>query len=304
LVEHEQGAEAPDVIEAEGDEEGAESQDIPEAPERSLITSNAALTFDEARRISGRRGARLVMLMGENKIGKTTLMAELWTWLISRGALAGHRFAGSRTTLAFEERAFLSRIAAGTPEPDTARTQEEDDGLLHLRIARPDGNRLDLLLTDYAGEHFTRIREGVPLLQELPWATRADRAAILLDGSRVVQPGESELAFNRATRQIYALEQSGALGGSARLAVLLVKDDLVSPDRFDAMQTRITATMDAAKKVDPDSVLIRVAARPQDGSDARGLVEVTEWMCGDDRARAPYVAELPRAHRAISRLRA
>src|SRR3954453_18020464 len=78
-----------------------------------LVTSDAELSFDEALTITGRRGARLIMPMGEVGVGKTTVMVELWTQLIGFDVISGHRFAGSRTAMAFEERAYLSRMAAG-----------------------------------------------------------------------------------------------------------------------------------------------------------------------------------------------
>ena len=159
------------------------------------------------------------MLMGEIRAGKTTLMVETWTQLVAHGSLADHRFAGSRTAFAFEERAYLSRLTAGSVRADTKRTQVEEDGLLHLRVARPDGQRVELLLADYSGEHFEGIREGVPLVDELPWAGRADRVAVLLDGWAIGQGGgERELAFNHSMRKILALRAAGVFVPTARLA--------------------------------------------------------------------------------------
>src|ERR1700686_2763396 len=82
-----------------------------------LITSDAELSFDEALTLTGRRGARLVVPMGEIGVGKTTVMVELWTQLVGVEAIGGYRCAGSRTAIALEERAYLSRMAAGVGRP-------------------------------------------------------------------------------------------------------------------------------------------------------------------------------------------
>ena len=296
----------------DGTDEGDEERDQQEPDEephsevsaRPLVTSDAALTFTQARSLTSRRGARLVLFMGEIGAGKTTLMVETWTWLVAHGPLAGHRLAGSRTALAFEERAFLSRLEAGLSKPDTPRTHEEDDGLLHLRIARADGARVELLLGDFSGEHFERIRQGTELLDELPWASRADRIAVLVDGAAIgCGGGERELAFNHACRQLFALVRSQAVAPTARLAVVLVKDDLHDDQTLDEAQPRIDQMLSKARELDPQAELLRIAARPGDGSDPRGLDDFVKWLAVDDRTSTLPSVDLPVPSRAIARLR-
>ena len=137
---------------------------------RSLVTSELTLAFGEANAVAARRGGRLVLLVGEVKAGKTTLLVEMWNHFLVRGPLGSAKLAGSRTALAFEERAYLSRIESGRSEADTQRTAEEDDGLLHLRVHAHQRELVDLFLADVTGEHFERIREGVGVLDELPCA--------------------------------------------------------------------------------------------------------------------------------------
>ena len=156
--------------------DAANPSDEPEADTvvftEQLGTSDAALSFDEARRLTSRRGALLVMFAGEVDTGKTTLLVEIWTDLLLHGRIGSCDFAGSTTALAFEERSFQSRLSSRRESPDTLRTNEEDDGLLHLRIKRSDRRLLELLLTDMTGEHFRAIREGRPLDEEFDWLSR------------------------------------------------------------------------------------------------------------------------------------
>src|SRR5579862_3171963 len=95
------------------------------ASTRQLVTSEAALTLPEARTLSGRRGARVALMMGEVGTGKTTLLVETWERLLVEGALGDSSIAGSRTALAFEERAFYARIGSERATPLTPRTAEE-----------------------------------------------------------------------------------------------------------------------------------------------------------------------------------
>ena len=138
-------------------------------PQSDLFTSEAALSLQEARTLTGRRGGTLVLPVGEVGTGKTTLLVELWSLLLLHGSIGGHSLAGSRTALAFEERAYYSRVESRADAATTIRTYEADDGFLHLRICRPDGSLRELLFADFTGEHFERIREGTMLLEELPW---------------------------------------------------------------------------------------------------------------------------------------
>ena len=54
------------------------ASEIPLAAKRPLITVEDAMSLEQARSLSGRRGARLVLVMGEAGTGKTALTAMLW----------------------------------------------------------------------------------------------------------------------------------------------------------------------------------------------------------------------------------
>src|SRR5689334_17750155 len=150
--------------------------DLPDEDDALAIwSSDSELGLAEARRLTSRRGAQVIMFLGESGVGKTTLLVELWTDLLLRGSLLGVRFGGTATALPFEQRAFQSRMDSGDHPGYTVKTYEEDDGFLHLRLGRPDDQIVELLLSDFAGEHFRRIREGTPIHEELEWTGRVDK---------------------------------------------------------------------------------------------------------------------------------
>jgi hypothetical protein len=156
--------------------------------------------------MSVRRGTTVVLLMGEVATGKTTLLCELWTRFLLAGHIGDLCLAGSRTALAFEERSYLSRMRSQAAQPDTARSQVESDGFLHIRAKRDDNEPVELLLSDVSGEHFERVREGTALVDELPWVARVDRFAVFVDGQALVCDLHSEVVRQVRERVPYAAD--------------------------------------------------------------------------------------------------
>ena len=269
------------------DQEAGTDQSTVEAAlkDSSLFTSEAALSLVEARTLTGRRGATLVLLAGEVGVGKTTLLVELWNLLLLHGAISTHRFAGSRTALAFEERAYYSRIESAADAATTIRTQEDDDGFLHLRIQGPDGSLHELLFADISGEHFERIREGSEFLGELPWAARVDRFLVILDGKGYATPGEREIVLTRTRRQILALRRSNAVNEAARVAIALTKLDELSEEDRDRFSVDHDSLLADIKSIDDEATSLLIAARPSDGSSPRGLDTLIEWISSGDRSK-------------------
>ena len=286
------------------DEEANTDQSTVEAPPPSspLFTSEAALSFKEARTLTGRRGATLVLPVGEVGAGKTTLLVELWSLLLLDGSISTHNLAGSRTALAFEERAYYSRIESRVDAATTIRTHEADDGFLHLRIQRPDGLLRELLFADITGEHFERIREGLALLDELPWAARVDRFLLILDGKGYKTPGEREIVLNRLRRQIFAIRNSEAVNATARVAIALTKLDELSEEDRDRFSDEEKLLLSEVQSIDNQASSFLIAARPADGTPAQGLDSLIQWLCTDDRLEEGAQAGRPTpSSRAIGR---
>jgi hypothetical protein len=297
----------PDIDAQPSDEDTVpdpgEGLEVVGEPTRSLVTSESALSLSEARLISGRRGATVVLLMGEVSAGKTTLLAELWTRFLLDGEIGGLSLAGSRTAIALEERAYLSRMRSMAVGSDTARTSIDNEGFLHMRVARNNGKRVELLLSDVSGEHFERIREGTRLVDELPWVSRVDRFAVFVDGQGLAQPGLREIIINRVTRALYALRDSGSVVATARAALVLVKDDLLGPAARGRFEARLPALLNTIREVDPQAPLLSLAARPAGGEAPYGLDAFLKWVVEPDR-RACVSYPLPIPSRSIGRFQA
>ena len=229
--------------------------------------------------------------MGEPATGKTALGAMLWQQFLEADGLDGHRLAGSRSVRGFERRAYWARRLSGRPVPEFPPTRPTEAGLLHLRVRRPDGRRVELLLSDLAGELFERVREGRRLVDELPWAPRADRFIVLLDGAALSTPGGSEIAVTRARRLLLSLQAPGVVRDSARVAVVVTKADTLSEAAGSALGRHEPDLLALARDCDPEAIVVRTAAIANAREKRQGLGELVSWLCLNDRPRAAAVPE-------------
>ncbi len=280
------------------------SDESPAAAELPLVTSEDAMTLEEARTMSGRRGVRLVLVLGEEGAGKTALTAMLWQQFLEQDGVAGHRLAGSRTARGLERRAHWGRLASRQEQVRFPATRAQDGGLLHLRVRRPDGRRVELLISDLAGAHFERVREGRPLLEELQWARRADRFAVVLDAEALSQPGESEIVVTRSRRLLVALAASGAVRESARVALVLTKSDRLTAAGAKALARHEDDLLQLARRSDPEAGWVRTAAIALARSERQGLGELVSWLCLNDRPRPPAPVPSVAPGRSIAAFRA
>jgi hypothetical protein len=298
--------ESPAEIEADDDVMGdgsevADEEDVDgETIQEVLWTSDDALSFQEARRLTSQRGATLVLFAGDTEVGKTSAMVELWTSLLSDGRLGGVSIAGSNNALAFELRSFDSRIESGTNT--TARTDSDTEGFLHLSVMSPRG-RLELLFADYQGEHFTRIREGVEVVDELEWIGRVDRLAIFVDGEQVASPAFAEVAYTRAQRLLWKLRDCQECNPRLRTALVLTKAELVDEDRLADVQSSFDALLTVAREIDPQAPLLKISARPKTGEKPIGLDVLLDWVCMEDRPAFVANPVLIQPTRSLGRLR-
>jgi len=80
-----------------------------------------ALTTSEASQISSAKRSQLIVIAGEVKSGKTTLLTSLFH-CFQKGPFSGYMFAGSKTLVGFDLRCFYARTACEKDRMDTART--------------------------------------------------------------------------------------------------------------------------------------------------------------------------------------
>jgi hypothetical protein len=128
-----------------------------------------------------------VLCAGAQKSGKTTFLARLGE-MFRDGAFSHYRFAGSLTLCAFERVSWSATVPSGASSPKTVRSlRVENDTFYHLRI-HPSGEpayKLDLLISDLAGETFPTAVSLRQFCADLRSLARADHLVLFLDSARL-----------------------------------------------------------------------------------------------------------------------
>jgi hypothetical protein len=165
----------------------APTSDTAPLPEPRHFHTGEKLSISEASRVLNERAARVVFCAGSQRSGKTTFLARIGE-MFRDGSFSHYRFAGSLTLCGFERASWLATITSGAGRPDTRRTRRhENDTFLHLRI-HPEENpdrKLDLLISDLAGETFPTAVASRESCADLCALARADHLVCFLDCARL-----------------------------------------------------------------------------------------------------------------------
>lgn len=180
------------------------------APKIWHFHTGEKLNVSEASRLLNERAARVVFCAGSQRSGKTTFLARLGE-MFRDGSFSRYRFAGSLTLCGFERASWLATITSGAGRPDTPRTRRaETDTFLHLRIHPEDDRdrKLDLLISDLAGETFPTAVASREFCADLRALARADHLVCFLDSARLTDPVQrhpecdNALAFLQRVRSV------------------------------------------------------------------------------------------------------
>lgn len=201
------------------------------------LPSGEALDLAGADEFLRCRPITLVTIVGERESGKTTLICAIYDRFL-HGPFAQCQFAESRTLSGFERRSHDSRADSGRTVPDTPRTSHLD-GLqfFHLGFLRLDraGERVDLMLSDRAGETYRQARSRSDIVPDLVEVSKAGTAVLLLDGGRVATRAQRAGAFQAVRQTLRAFLDGGALGLWSRVQIVTTKIDIwfdqMDPDR-------------------------------------------------------------------------
>lgn len=275
-----------------------------------LTYEGGVLPLDESSELANAFPTRVVLMMGEQDSGKTTLLAEVHHAYL-KAPFAGFIFAASKTLIGFEQRCFLSRLESGQKIEDTERTKSPDIRLLHMALAPEAAPHVHthLLFTDVSGERFRDIRSSEEEVKELaPLVRRANDIVLLVDGDRLTVAKTQMATQSNAAVLLRCLIEAGGLGDGSALHVVVSKWDYVVARGAENTAEQLERSI---RKVTRSLVpqFHRVAARVTNESDVTpgfgldGLVEA--WMREQVSSASPSIVPpaLPNAGRWYARYR-
>ncbi|WP_376743306.1 hypothetical protein [Ensifer canadensis] len=217
-----------------GDVEEEPVSPIKETVDGVELRPNTRIQENAVTRFRNRTRTNTIVLVGEQKAGKTTLLAALYG-LFCKGPVGAFEFAGSQTLYAFAERNHLALYEPERDAPSTPRTSlGEDVSFFHLKLKSGE-EMSDILISDRSGEAFETARVNTAFIDRLSELSLADRVCFLLDAARLTKI-ETRSGYRRIFKQtIRSLLHNDAVPKSAVLEVLVTKLDRVS-DIADLLQ--------------------------------------------------------------------
>lgn len=164
-------------------------------PRNDLPWTGAALGAADLSLITAFTRPRIVVLVGLENAGKTSILAALYL-LLGRGYdLPGRTFAGSLTLQGWEAIAAGMRLppfGSGSGFPDHTTSTDRQPGLLHLAFRLDDGRREEILFADAPGEWFREWADNADAeaAEGARWLVRhGDSLALLLDSEALAGKG-------------------------------------------------------------------------------------------------------------------
>ncbi|WP_366924198.1 hypothetical protein MFMK1_001156 [Metallumcola ferriviriculae] len=188
-----------------------------------------ALELDETYEITAANKTNFIVLIGPAGCGKTTLVTTVYQ-MFQKNPMEDYYFAGSRTLLGFEQRAFLTRTTSGHAFPDTPKTRRGiSDSILHLKLYSVIRDSFkELLITDFSGEDYKAIIANVNLAkEEFGVIKRADNLVLLIDGELVSNKKRRNGAVQETLELLKTIIDAGLFSNRTCLDIVISKYDIV-----------------------------------------------------------------------------
>jgi hypothetical protein len=212
----------------EGSDEPAEADIQRTQPPHEVIKlpSGEALSAEETHTIASRSRARVIMLAGAQRSGKTTLLYCLFL-CFQKGIFANYSFKNSQTLMGLERRCWDARTVSMREKAETLRTEVEEHNYLHMTVRKKGiASPLDIIFCDLSGEVFERSinsTESCTDIEELP---RIDHLVILIDGDKLRRTDLRHAAQQDARLLLRSFVDSKALSPVVPVEIVFTKIDL------------------------------------------------------------------------------
>lgn len=205
------------------------------------LFTGAELSLPETALVTNKFDSTLVVIIGESKSGKTTLLAEYFI-NFQKGPFKNFSFAGSLTQVGFEQRCFLATLGSRAKKPDTFKTGSMEFNFLHLALKNnnlPEQEIRHLLLSDISGERYREAKKSSTLMKGLKIVRQADFVLFMIDGHKVAAPATRAVTIDNAKTFIQMALDNDVFDSNTKLKVAMSKWDYLEDDSTFSFEERI-----------------------------------------------------------------
>lgn len=198
-----------------------------------IIASGDILSINDATDVLRAGSSRVITVIGPQDAGKTTFGLSLYD-AFQNGPFNDYNFAGSLTLPAFEQRCHNARAESRRARPETPRTSLSDGlGFLHLAVNSSKTGRVDLLISDRAGEYYASVANSEENCDSLHEVSRADYVLFMLDGKKLISDERHGIKHD-LSMTIATLVENSVLSTTQQVGIVLTKYDyIVTSDKVD-----------------------------------------------------------------------
>lgn len=171
---------------------------------------------------------KLVVLVGFADYGKSTFIGALYQQLIEKLNYKGYAFVDSETYVGLERRVFLRRVNEEDIS-DTKRNILKENDILHLKLRSDKGHSHQVLISDKAGETYSKYISSDEEIDKDIVLENADLVVLFVDAEADSKSlAEHNLIVEKYESLLSRLKTQNKLSAATSYVVVFTKADMVT----------------------------------------------------------------------------
>ncbi|WP_113675884.1 TRAFAC clade GTPase domain-containing protein [Vallitalea guaymasensis] len=227
------------------------------------------LTLKETFNITAAAKTKTIVLIGPPSCGKTTIETTLYQ-MFQISEFGDNYFAGSKTILGFEERAYYTRIKSKQSKPETPRTTRGTEEFLHLKIwNNKTSNYYNFLFADLSGEDIINCIGNVEAMKnDFKLLKNVDYIVAVIDGESIRDKGKRHKVFEETAQLLQTIFDAELINEFTNVQLVFSKYDkiqeYISEDNMllDKIKSKKTGLIERLKNYYSEIELFDIAAMP------------------------------------------
>lgn len=259
-----------DEVDTTVDETENNTEDITASNNNYQIYSGEALSCEQIYQVAAKESTKMIVFVGPIGSGKTTIETTIYQ-LFHESPMGELYFAGSKTLLGYEQRAFYTRIKSRGGSPVTPRTVVKiDQSFLHLKLWQKDKDLINnFMFADLSGESFeSHIGQVDEVKKSFPFMDRADYIVGVIDGGLLAERRKMRSTVSGIIEMIRTFYDAELINEECVLQVVFSKYDLLNElENIDQIIDKVKKNIEGSFEEKFSKIeYFKVAAMPQDTS--------------------------------------